>query len=73
MKASQIITCGSLDLFLSSLQQVRPDSTVCVVSCMAHFLASTDGPSTISLRLDPILQVRILMIDLRFCLAFRIA
>ena len=57
LKSSQIISCGILDLFLASLQQVKQDSSVCVISCLAHLLASADGPSTVSLRIDPILQV----------------
>ena len=58
IKSSQIISCGSLDLFLDSLHQVREETTLCIISTLTNFLASADGPSTLSLRVDPVLQVR---------------
>ena len=56
MKSTQIITCGNLELLLESMTQVRLESNVCIVSCLTPMIANAEGPSTISLRVDPVLQ-----------------
>ena len=56
MKSTQVISCGVLDLLLESLQQVKPEANFCIVSCLTPFIALAEGPSTISLRVDPVLQ-----------------
>ena len=65
MKSSQILSCGSLDIFPQSLLQVRQESNVCIISCMSHFAALAEGPSTISLRIDLVIQVRFVVSKLK--------
>ena len=56
LKAAQMLTCGSLTIFGASLEKVRQTSTACIVACVSNFLSDADGPSTLSLRVDPVLQ-----------------
>ena len=59
LKAAQVLFCGSIEAFVSSLSTVRAESNVCVVSCVSNFLANADAEgssSTVSQRVDPILQ-----------------
>ena len=56
LKDSQVIPCGHAGIFTESLATVRSESTVCVLSCLTNFIASADGPPTVSHRVDPVLQ-----------------
>ena len=58
VKAAQTMSCGSLSIFLATLEKVRPESTACIISCVSNFLTDAEGPPTVSLRVDPVLQVR---------------
>ena len=55
VKASQILSCGHLGIFRSTLDQVRPESNVCIVSCLTNFLTRADGPDSVAQRINPVL------------------
>ena len=56
VKACQVISCGNLEIFGSSLESVRSESNVCIVSCVTNFLTDCDGPSSVTQRVEPALQ-----------------
>ena len=56
LKTAQILPCGHLDIFAETLGKIKPDVNVCILSCLTNFLASADGPSTVSHRINPILK-----------------
>ena len=58
LKDAQIIACGHVGLFTESISQVRENSTVVILSCFTSFVAgaSIEGTSTVSQRVDPLLQ-----------------
>ena len=56
VKSCQVICCGGLEVFASSLESVRSESNVCILSCVTNFLTCCDGPSSISQRIEPVLQ-----------------
>ena len=56
LKASQILSCGHLGIFQEMLSKVRPESTVVIVSCLTNFLASSEGPDSVSQRIEPVLS-----------------
>ena len=57
LKAAQVLSCGHLGIFSENLSKVKGDTAVCIVSCLTNFLTrKTDGPSTVSSRVEPILQ-----------------
>ena len=56
LKASQILTCGSFSIFNATLEKIRPESTSCIIACVTNFISSVQGPTTVSLRVDPVLQ-----------------
>ena len=55
LKTAQVLPCGHHGIFQDTLAKLKPDITVCIVACLTNFLASADGPSTISHRIEPIL------------------
>ena len=57
LKAAQTLSCGSLSIFTATLEKVRQESTACIVSCITNLLTDADGPPTLSLRVNPVLQV----------------
>ena len=67
MKSAQVLVCSSLETFADTLRQVKTASDVCVVSCLTTFLIAADGPSTVSHRVEPVLQeVRGLLLEICF-------
>ena len=56
LKASQVLFCGNLETFVSSLEKVRVQSNVCLVSCITNFLASAEGSTSVSHRVEPVLR-----------------
>ena len=58
LDAAQVLNCGKLALLGPSLSEVRDRSDVCVVSCLTNFLtdAEPSGPTSASLRIEPVLQ-----------------
>ena len=56
LQSAQIIPCGNLQLLVPSFEKVRAEITICVLSCLTNFLTSATGPSTISHRIEPVLQ-----------------
>ena len=55
VSSSQLLQCGRLPVFSDALSKIRPESNVCIVSCLTNFLASAEGASTVSLRVEPVL------------------
>ena len=56
LKTAQVLSCGSIEIFRSSLEAVQEASNVVIVSCVTAFLASADGPDSVTRRIDPVLQ-----------------
>ena len=56
IKSAQVISCGHLENLVESLSQVRESSNVCILACVTNFLASCDGPSSVSQRIQSTLQ-----------------
>ena len=56
LKGAQVLPCGHLGIFSGTLEKVRPETNVCIVACLTNFLTAADGPSTVSQRVDPVLQ-----------------
>ena len=56
LKGAQVLPCGHMGIFSASLTSVRPESTVVIISCLSNFLASAQGPTTVSHRVSPVLQ-----------------
>ena len=56
LKAAQVLTCGHRGIFADSISKVRAESTVVIVACVSNFLASASGPTTVSTRVEPVLQ-----------------
>ena len=56
MKSAQVLSCGSLEIFIDTLRQVKSVADICIVSCLTNFLASAiEGPSTVSHHVEPVL------------------
>ena len=56
LKDAQVLPCGHLALLAPCMEKIRPESTIVILSCMTNFLASVDGPPTVALRVQPVLQ-----------------
>ena len=56
LKDAQVLSCGNFSIFPATLEKVRPKSTVVIVACVSNFLSDAQGPPTVSLRVDPVLQ-----------------
>ena len=56
LKAAQILSCGHLGIFKEVIGQVRPQSGVCIVSCLTNFLCRAEGPDSVSQRINPVLS-----------------
>lgn len=56
VKDCQMIFCGRMEVLASSLESVRAESNVCVLSCVSNFIAGCDGPTSITQRVEPTLQ-----------------
>ena len=56
VKGCQVLHCGALEAMASSLEKVRAESDMCMVSCMTNFLADAEGPESVAHRIDPVLQ-----------------
>ena len=54
--SAQVLSCGHLGIFKETILKMRPESDVCILSCLTNFIASADGPDSISQRIDPVLQ-----------------
>ena len=57
VKKCQVIQCGRVEIFSSSLESVRAESEVCIISCISNFLTDSEGPVAVSHRVDPVLQM----------------
>ena len=56
LKTAQVVPCGHLGIFSETLQKLKPEINVCVVSCLTNFLSGADGPKTVSHRVEPVLK-----------------
>ena len=56
MTSAQVLHCGRLEVLAESIKQIRNESNICVFSCVTNFLTRGDGPSNVSLRVEPILM-----------------
>ena len=67
LKAAQTLSCGNMSILPATLAKVRSESTACILSCVTNFLTDVQGPPTVSLRVDPVLQVgcRLTVADVR--------
>ena len=54
MTSAQTLTCGRLEVLAESFKQIRAETNVCLLSCVTNFLTSSEGSSTVSLRVEPI-------------------
>ena len=66
LKSAQVLPCGHVGIFQETLGKVRPDVSVCIVSCLTNFLTGADGPPPVSHRIDAVLQT-ILASVVEFC------
>ena len=57
MLGAQVVPCTKAALFAECLKSVRNESNVCIVSCISNFItSSSEGSSTLGLRIEPILR-----------------
>ena len=56
IKSCQVIVCGVKENFLASLQKVRPESNVCIVSSVSSFISDAEGPEFVSQKVEPVLR-----------------
>ena len=56
MSGCQVLPCTKLSLLAESLKAIRSESTVCVLSCLTNFIASSSEAGAVSHRVVPILQ-----------------
>ena len=54
--SAQVLSCGHLGIFKDSIDKVREESNVCIVSCLTNFLASSEGPDSVTQRIEPVLS-----------------
>jgi hypothetical protein len=57
MSAAQVLLCTKLAIYHQSLKSVRPETTICILSCITNFIC--DAPSTsstVSLRVGPVID-----------------
>ena len=56
LKAAQVLSCGYKGIFTETLSKVRAESSACIIACVTNFISSVEGPATVSLRVEPVLQ-----------------
>ena len=57
MSGCQQVPCGKLALLGEALKTIRPESDVCLMSCVTNFITgSEDARSSVSFRIDPVLR-----------------
>ena len=57
MMGSQLLPCTKAEVLAECLRSVRPESNVCLISCITNFLtSSTEESATLGLRINPILE-----------------
>ena len=55
LQTCQVLFCANLETFAPSLGKVRPESTICLISCLSSFLSVAEGTS-VARRVEPIFQ-----------------
>lgn len=57
LEASQVLLCTRREMFPQCLSKVRPETNVCVISCITNFLTDTEeSSSSVSVRVDPLIE-----------------
>ena len=56
MAGSQVLQCYRLQLLDEVLGQVRPESDVCILSCITNFLSSSEEDTMVSKRIEPVFE-----------------
>ena len=52
MSGAQVILCGRISVFQTSLNSIRPESDAVIVACITNFLTSSEAGSSVSLRVE---------------------
>ena len=67
MKSAQVLSCGSSEVFIETLRQVKTAADVCIVACLTSFISSAEGSPIVSHRVDPVLQdIRSVLLEICF-------
>ena len=58
MKKAQVVPCGNINLLSPSLVKLKPDVTMCILSCLTNFLTSSECSTSVVLghRVEPVLR-----------------
>ena len=58
MLEAQVVQCGRMSTFAASLQSIRAESNVCVLSCISNFITSlpAQNSSSLSVVIEPVFQ-----------------
>ena len=56
-QAAQVVQCGRFEVFSQSLTSIKPEVTICVISCLTNFLTSSEDTSaSVAHRVGPVLD-----------------
>ena len=55
MSGTQFLYCQRLELLDEVLTKIRKESSVCIVSCITNFLASSEEDPMVSKRVEPVI------------------
>lgn len=55
MTGAQVIPCGRLSLLSAALGSIRPESTLCIMSCITNFITSSSASDSVSIRSEPVM------------------
>ena len=56
LKSAQVLPCGHVGIFSDTMLKIKPEVTICIVSCMTNFLTSAEGPPPVSHRIGAVLE-----------------
>ena len=56
MLSAQFLPASKIEILSENLRSIREESNVCIISCVTNFLTSSEGSSTLALRLEPVLS-----------------
>ena len=57
VKSSQVLICNHLEGLVPSLEKVRPESTICLLSCASNFITGSEDLSLpVAHRVEPVLH-----------------
>ena len=55
MTGAQVIPCGRLSLLSAALGSIRPESNLCIMSCITNFITSSPASDSVSIRSEPVM------------------